>query len=95
MESRKSTRVLTWRTASIKSPELFDPIYCAILNVSPSGAALLVNESASVPQMFNLVVDPDGLVLSCQVKWRSGSRIGVSFDETEAPGVAGGPHPTG
>ena len=69
-------------------------MHCTVLNISPEGCAIEVDEPAFVPQQFRLVManDPDA-VHGCQIAWIQGKRIGVAFvalpqRADEKPGVA-------
>jgi hypothetical protein len=79
MERRTHPRFLTLTTAKIVGDNTALPIDCAILNFSESGAALLVPGLTTVPEVFRLVIDPDGAVRTCRLLWRTGNRIGVRF----------------
>ncbi len=83
MEARTHPRVLTLKTAKIFSDGMPEQTDCAILNISNGGAALLVPDLAVVPMTFTLVIDPYGLVRSCQLRWRAGNRVGVQFTDLE------------
>lgn len=52
---------------------------CALLNISRSGACLLVPDSAAIPNSVDMIIDGDDLVRRCHVAWRAGARIGVAF----------------
>ncbi|HXI06338.1 MAG: PilZ domain-containing protein [Bradyrhizobium sp.] len=53
---------------------------CTVLNISPEGCAIEVNEPAFVPQRFRLVMAHDSsIVRECQVAWIQQNRIGVTF----------------
>jgi hypothetical protein len=73
-------RVLTFKTAKIRSVEFAEAIDCAVLNISEAGACILVPEALDLPQSFELTIDFGG-VHACEVRWRSGSRLGVTFRE--------------
>jgi hypothetical protein len=76
-EKRRSERVLTFKTGRIV---LLDAqIDTAVLDVSTEGACLLVPDIADVPETFQLVLDPDFEKRSCEVRWKSGHRIGIRF----------------
>ena len=61
---------------------------CTVLNISPEGCAIEVNEPAFVPQRFRLVMASDSsIVRECQVAWIQQNRIGVAFVAT--PHAAG------
>jgi hypothetical protein len=50
---------------------------CAVRNISPAGALLLVVDAHSLPEQFDLRVDGDSL--PCMARWRRLDRIGVKF----------------
>ncbi|MGN1286640.1 MAG: PilZ domain-containing protein [Bradyrhizobium sp.] len=55
-------------------------MHCTIVNISPEGAAIEVENSAFVPHRFRLVMARDASVVhECQVIWSKKTRIGVSF----------------
>src|SRR5712671_681129 len=54
-------------------------IDCTVRDLSITGAALEVPNQIGIPAKFTLVVPGDGLSLPCNVVWRSGYRIGVTF----------------
>jgi hypothetical protein len=51
---------------------------CTIRDVSVTGAGLELVGSFRAPDEFTLILS-DGLRKSCQVAWRRGKRVGVSF----------------
>lgn len=81
LENRKSARQLTFRTGRITTADEPDQIECAILNLSRSGACILVPDGAEIAELFMLAVDREDEVRSCRRIWREGSRIGVAFLE--------------
>jgi hypothetical protein len=55
-------------------------MHCMVLNISPEGCAIEVDEPAFVPQQFRLVMANDAAaVRGCQVAWIQGKRIGLAF----------------
>jgi hypothetical protein len=50
---------------------------CTIRNVSDTGACLHVNSVVGIPESFDLLMDD--IKRSCNVKWRTTNRMGVSF----------------
>jgi hypothetical protein len=53
---------------------------CLLVNVSASGAKLVVEFPDKIPDTFVLVLSRNGGVRRvCDVKWHSGSSIGVKF----------------
>ena len=79
-EIRRSERHLTLKTAKIVAANSAAAIDCAILNISEHGACILVPEGATVAGSFELFIDHDGSAHHCQLAWRQGTKIGVSFE---------------
>ena len=79
LESRREYRELTLKTAKIFLDRQTTAIDCAILNISIGGACIMVPTDAKIPDKFDLTTDHDGMIRTCAVAWRAGSRIGVSF----------------
>jgi PilZ domain len=53
-------------------------VECVVRNLSPGGACLMVE--TLTPDQFRLFWSDDLLGRSCRVVWRSGNRLGVSFE---------------
>lgn len=58
-------------------------IACTVRNMHAHGAELKVPADAHVPEDFLLYVPIDGLGYRCELRWRSGERVGVRFTGTE------------
>jgi len=84
-ETRKTDRYLTLRTGKISFPGAPNGMDCAVLNVSRTGACLLVPLNAAVPEQFDLTIDNERAVRSCRRVWHDGSRIGLEFLAAPAP----------
>lgn len=85
-EQRQGERVLVLKSAHIRRDH--EPaIDCAVLNVSESGACILVPRNTAIPSRFELVIDPDPACRACVVVWRDDARIGVEF--THSPKLEG------
>jgi hypothetical protein len=54
-------------------------VACVLRNFSEIGAALDVGVKDFIPDRFTLIVVPKKKIISCNVVWRKGTRIGVSF----------------
>jgi hypothetical protein len=53
---------------------------CSTLDISESGAKIMLSAADEVPPEFLLSLSRDGRVRRrCQLKWRDGDRIGVRF----------------
>ena len=83
-ELRRDQRELTLKTGKITTSGSGAVIDCAILNMSASGACLLVSDGAALPQDFHLAIDFTGALHECRVAWRTQHRVGVSFKDRMA-----------
>ncbi len=54
-------------------------VLCPVLDLSHSGARLLVTEEAALPDEFDLFLPTLPEAIRSSVCWRSGDEIGVSF----------------
>lgn len=54
-------------------------VACVLRNFSQIGAALDIGVKDFVPDQFTLIVVAKKKIISCNVIWRRGARIGVSF----------------
>jgi hypothetical protein len=54
-------------------------VACVLRNFSDIGAALDIGVKDFVPDRFTLIVVPKQKIISCNVIWCRGARIGVSF----------------
>ena len=58
---------------------------CVLSDISETGARLMVDDSALVPEKFVLVLSRNGAVRRCcKVVWRNPQEVGVKFDEIGA-----------
>lgn len=62
-------------------------VRCTIRNMHSKGAELRVSVDTPVPQSFLLYVSVDNIGYQCEVRWRTGERVGV-----EITGTAPKPH---
>jgi hypothetical protein len=84
-DHRRHSRDLVLRTGKIVRALGAAAIDCAILNISQSGACILVPPEADIPQSFDLSVDPDDTVYRCETVWKAGPKIGLTFVGTPRP----------
>jgi hypothetical protein len=54
---------------------------CTVRDLSPVGAKLRLGEATGVPNHFELELEHGQPRRKCTVRWRSGSTLGVSFDD--------------
>ena len=86
MDKRRAQRHLTLRTGRILAEDGQGTVDCAVLNISQTGACILVPAGTMIPEGFELAIDCETMVRNCQVVWRDGPRIGLSFDCRGASG---------
>jgi hypothetical protein len=78
-ENRDNERKLVLRTGWIVHVHLPDPIGCAILNISRTGACVLVPTDANIPDVFDLAIDREYEPLRCRRIWQRGAKVGIKF----------------
>jgi hypothetical protein len=81
-ELRKGPRLSFRYSASIIRGE--DPAAqpCGIVDISASGARLLLEEPIDLPETFMLSFTPSGKVRRfCRLVWRDGTTLGVAFTD--------------
>jgi PilZ domain len=83
MDNRRHVRDLTLLTAKVSARSTASPINCAVLNISESGACILVPAGADISETFVLAIDPDRRSRNCRTVWRNGCLVGLKFDEPE------------
>lgn len=76
-EKRESSRHRTFKGGTIS----FDRglVDCTIRNLSDTGALLEIASPIGIPDQFILIIKPETIRRSCEVKWRSERTIGVKF----------------
>src|SRR5262249_32671008 len=61
-------------------------LQCTLQNLTSMGACLTLASPCQVPDTFELTFDRGRSRRPCRVKWRSGDRLGVSFENSpESP----------
>jgi hypothetical protein len=61
---------------------------CVMLDVSETGARLLLPEQAALPDVFVLVLSENRRVVrTCSVVWRSDDQVGVAFKDGESDDI--------
>lgn len=79
LERRKNPGTLTLKTGKLSISDRMPPIECAILDITDTGACVLVPNGAEIPSTFSLVIDGAQDRYYCHVKWKSRARLGVEF----------------
>jgi hypothetical protein len=62
---------------------------CALHDMSTGGACLSVLGASQIPEMFDLVLEAQGLTRSCRVAWKVDDTFGVCFTHASTAASAG------
>jgi len=76
---RRAPRHRVLKGAKISFHQLGTSTDCVLRNLSDTGACLVVESQAGIPNDFDLVMDSGKAIKHCHVEWRAGSKIGISF----------------
>jgi hypothetical protein len=82
MLRRIHPRYLTFKDAKISHEGNTLAVDCLIINVSEGGACLMIPDDTDIPDTFELSADGGKFVRTCNVAWRTKSRLGISFEIT-------------
>lgn len=63
-------------------------VSCLVVDVSPGGAKLKVDPAHLVPQVFKLQIPYDLFEAECEVRYESGSIVGVMFTSNRMEALA-------
>ena len=77
-EQRRSPRKRVLKAATIIFKDGNCAGTCQVLDISETGARLGAVDALLCPRVFTLKLR-DGSVHDCEVRWRSGDTLGVSF----------------
>jgi PilZ domain len=76
-DHRISPRRRMLKTGQIAFSDKVPKLECTVRNLSETGACLQISTTVGMPASFALFVD--GVRHSCQVVWRTETRLGVAF----------------
>ena len=77
-DARGSPRRRVFKGAQISFYGLSALIDCTIRDISETGARLTVENTAGIPEIFDLIV-PGAPLQRCRVVWRKATQMGVAF----------------
>ena len=78
-ERRKAARRVVRTLGKIIFPKPLSVIDCVVHDISEGGACLELPGSASTPDAFELIIQPDPMRRACSVVWRLEKRMGIEF----------------
>jgi len=76
---RRSPRKRTLRGGRIILGNLTSTFECKMRNVSDSGALLMIDNAADIPDTFFVAIDFQPGRRPCRVAWRKMNQLGVEF----------------
>jgi hypothetical protein len=76
---RRADRKRVRRGGKIILANLMSTFECKMRNVSDTGALLLVNNAADIPDTFYVAIDFQPGRRPCRVAWRKMNQLGVEF----------------
>ena len=83
---RLARRTYLDRTAWVSLNRERAPVECMVADISEIGAKIVVKLNMEIPQEFDLLLTPDGLVRRrCGVVWQSSDEIGLTFIGRKVP----------
>ena len=86
IENRRANGRLTFGTGKILAASAQVPVDCAVLKMSRSGARILVPAGTMNSESFELAIDCEDTIHTCEVVWRDGPRIGLRFEFPDTSG---------
>jgi hypothetical protein len=75
---RHNAEIVVMRRGATKLP-------CTLQDLTSTGACLTLADSHEVPDTFELTFDRSRSHRACRVKWRTGDKLGVSFEKPQTP----------
>ncbi|MBX3597262.1 MAG: PilZ domain-containing protein [Rhizobiaceae bacterium] len=79
-ERRDGRRQKVLKHGVISFNRNMDVLDCVVRNESVTGATLYLNQADALPDEFNIMILPSSRKCTARVRWRSGDRVGVSFE---------------
>jgi hypothetical protein len=83
-ERRKMPRLRTLLGGRIVFNQRRATLDCVVRNFSDAGALVLLSDAVALPAAFDLEIDHKQRSYGARVRWRSGERIGIVFEDQPA-----------
>jgi hypothetical protein len=78
-EARAAPRRKVLKAGVAASSNRHLTVSCTVRDLSATGARLRVDNIATIPDTFELIIAVDGLEANCEVVWRKTNEVGVKF----------------
>ncbi|MCF4125415.1 PilZ domain-containing protein [Methylobacterium sp. SyP6R] len=83
-ELRRETRLRTFLKGRIVFNNGNSSMDCLVRDISASGARLMLSETATLPNGFDLIIPAKDRTHKATLRWRKADSIGVTFAEEPA-----------
>jgi hypothetical protein len=90
-ERRQTPRLRSLLGARARYNQRRATLDCVVRNISEGGALIVVPETVLLPPDFELEIAQRQRCYQAHMRWRSGTRVGVSFELDEISQPAGSP----
>ncbi|MCZ8042490.1 MAG: PilZ domain-containing protein [Beijerinckiaceae bacterium] len=87
-ERRQTPRLRSLLGARARYNQKRATLDCVVRNISDGGALIVVPDTVLLPADFELEIAQRQCCYRAHVRWRTGTRIGVSFEAEAAPETA-------
>ena len=84
-EERRAKRHRVLLRGHIGFNDNFVSVNCAIRNLSETGAMLVLEAPAAIPENFTLFAELSGFKVECNTAWHKGLALGVRFTSGRQP----------
>jgi hypothetical protein len=78
-ERRTNARVRSFLGGKIVFNNRCSSVECLLRNVSPTGARILLSETVTIPEDFELEIPKQGRRVRARLTWRKAEECGVRF----------------
>lgn len=85
MEQREQPRLRVLLKGRIQFNNGSSSIDCLVRDMSATGARLMLSETATLPEKFDLYIPQKERTYRASLRWRREDGIGVTFDSGDAP----------
>jgi hypothetical protein len=80
-DHRRVSRTPMLKRDKIVTAQAADPVVCMVYDLTDVGAGIRISPEDSVPDRFELMIEPSPASRNCRVLWRHNERLGVEFAE--------------
>jgi len=78
-EQRIAPRRRVLKAGKVAYQSRFCVVECTVRDISDTGAKLRTDNTVSIPDTFELLIETDGFEADCEVVWRNDGDLGIRF----------------